>query len=816
MGDFFPLLDNIAPDKVWILEVYLTREEVELARDHRKNLLAFQATYASMIANPQLSTSTLHWRFQSSISSKALADSLRIRNRKNWRRRNKQPNGSVHSHRVKNLEPVASSTPQRKTKSDSIASDEVTISPHLSTVSYKSNRKSQALANSPGSNPGNETDELYVDAVDVDPTMAIGPKMLHLFSNSSSNAEEKVVGTDMQHEALNIKPIDVGSMPQLIVKEVKSQVQGTTGSTSSEGFATPSPTSPHMSKISPSQLPQVDSSFTPSFKTACESSLSADEAGKGGGGGVGTGTLTQKSNTEQDPQLEGSGSTSEPTQTTPINLQTKEVSSDHPNLSGIRKTHFSESDDDFVDSEDLEELLKHIALGNSTNQIDSSPGVRHPLIPSQNKTSSLVQTSALPTTGVPLTSSGNQNEESPPPPVPPRMPSPEDGSMVTGILDNPKGYPYLPQDDTPFNNQGTKELLNRVTCSEENGLNRTSWVYNTMGKGNGELKDTRDVRKSFLSPTRISEAATMSEGVVGGGVINGMMLYGDKKPEPPFPRRHDYEEIDDKVIKEIKQTNKSPIITTKKELVNDYEEIDKDTLIRGRPGQGKSSHPLLQNLSERSHPDGGVSNYGVNRYDDRDYEEIDDMEMDEEQRTSKHNSNGSGKDNALPFLEDDEDVHNTEDNESKTSSMTVTLDLSHIAKDYVMYSSRDMKVSSSVDIAQIPIDIDNESSEEAGGDGTVTPVEMTYNESMLSLVKAKLEQKGKKLQEDGEKNGEDLSSKLNDSVEYSSIHDEDGDSGSVFMSNSEIEESLPEQPVTEKLKTRTTWLTHTIDRQNTV
>ena len=77
----FKTPDNITPDKVWVIEVYLTREEEEMADDQRKDLSALQSTYSSLDANPRLASSTMSWHFQSPGPKSG-------RQRGQWRKKN--------------------------------------------------------------------------------------------------------------------------------------------------------------------------------------------------------------------------------------------------------------------------------------------------------------------------------------------------------------------------------------------------------------------------------------------------------------------------------------------------------------------------------------------------------------------------------------------------------------------------------------------------------------------------------------------------------------------------------------------------------
>lgn len=861
-----------------MLEVYLTREEVQTANDQRKDLSAFQATYASMDSNPNLSNTALHWRFQSSISSsKSSTESIKMR--KNWRQKSRRVKSASVSSRG---EPVASSTPNLKQpRSGSIKSEEaVVFSPGLSTVTFDHNHVKSAHSaakprrSSAGTTPGskqlssahtvgNDTDELYLDAVDVDPTAAIGPEMLRLFSRSTSHPNGE--GGEGPHLPLSTSTKDSsnssGSTDQASIRgrlmEVESQVHAT-GSTSSEGFATPSPTPPRKPSIAKSQLlPPEDPTMldaTSSFKTASDLSLhTADEER----GAAVSGNAAEHKTT---PTASSGG------------MQAPTIPQDHfYDPPRVRGGKHSESDDDFVDSEDIEKILQRVAK-EKKNHHSTGPSSYSPPPPPIPRRGIAAATPILtpashaeeapPTPPVRSDSTAQnfahpQKEETPPPPVPPRLPvysseSNDSGSMVAGILDQPEGYPYLPRKPGEQDDEPGKLVVVGKGAPEKGQLTKT-WIYDTLKRCdkytdsgvNGVILEGHEGegRDGGRSP---QEAISLSTEERGGAV-------GGAKDRTELHRRfddRDYEEIDDADPVDIKtRLAKANLERTGQPKVSD----------RANTGQPKSP----------------VKETGKDSSGDRDYEEIDDVDMDQvgnksnQDVPSQHAKPASNADyeeidypatkaesnistgpkeskgkgardvgvtakgggdgerdigNAALYLEHDEEIHDTD--ESKNSSMTVTLDLSHIAKDDIMYGSRDKKMGSSVDISRITIDNGESSAEEAGGDGTVTPVDNTFNESMFGLVKAKLEQQRKASEAlkplahagSGSGNGNGTESGLNDSAEYSSLPDEDENVFVNSQSQSELEDSIPDPTIgnaRNKNKTNT-WLPRTLDRKNTV
>ena len=705
---------------MWVLEVYLTREQALLADDQRKDISAFQASYASLDINPQLPTSTLHWRFQSSMST----NETPIKGRENWKRRMHKHRNLVHSRNSgsskhhnqtdssipssgSSMEPVASSTPQKKQRSSSNRSaDAVVLSPGKSSVHFdhnhiktkhkgqgstpptkmpqSSNRRESSDASLPNSpNPGNEADELYLDAVDVDPTMAIGPEMLRLFSRSTSRPEDGGKGEGEHSNKLLGAPAVTGGRSGEVDIQVRS-----TGSTSSEGFATPSPTPPRSSMITSTSL-QVDDSLAPevtsSFKTACESSLytttDEDESGN-----ADSGTLTRQSVAgEQDKKTAtGKPLLASPTSETKGQLNTASPASSQmetaSSSSNRRRSENSVSDDDFVDSEDLDELLKKLANKETFTPLPVFTSNANPPSPSRTSATSTEKKPPTPPPRNHIVRYPVVKNEEPPPPIPPRGTSgkQEEGAKVSG----------------------------------------SKSVSMPIGKEGGALSQQK---------------------------INGAP---------------------------VRDAIDNPVYMRTKVSERDYEAIDEDEKVQDGPKEGTN-----RGANHHPHP---VTTKCI--FDDRDYEEIDDEQL------------GDNMGNGAFYLEPEvtgEDVLDTEDTESKSSSVTVTLDLSHITKDDIMYGSREIKkMSSSVDIpkaSSIHINGDNDSSEEGGGDGTVTPIE-AESVPTPGLMKQKLEQNNGVSHLTGKEG--DNPSKLNDSGEYSSLPDDNDETGSVFISNSEPEESM--------------------------
>ena len=796
-----------------------------------------------------------------------------------------------------------------------------------------------------GNNTGNETDDLYLDAVDdVDPMAAIGPEMLRLFSRSTSHPNNNEgEGPSVGPEVDNLKGFsDSPGSAQIPVvgrvSEVESHVNNNTGSTSSEGFATPSPTPPRMSSMASSQLLlQVDSSgggggaldMTSSFKTACDLSLhTTDEEGERGAdvaaqdlaGLKATPTANREGSSVEKqgthlttPTANGEGGSQLTTPTAEKQGTDRPLPSLPPQMN---TRNFSESDDDFIDFHHLDAILKRVAEEKvPTDHQSSSPSPPPPPIPKRAliPLASRLEATAIEDPPIPPVRGNSvrnikvEKEDAPPPPplppkplpsldtqeTPPLPPKSPDIPMISGVLDQPKGLGYTYEPVKRSNKEG-KPVEDKKA---------TSWIYNTLKRNSDSSLlvsngGTEDMNESGQLPA--SNVPAGKEGVEMGGVSvepqRTDRVYEDIDGDgdgigtaltEPNPEQ-EYEEMDIQV-----NANQDTATTTSgrpdqgtpntgqlnkhanAHLEQDYEEMDDQlyteldpgvstpstgrpnqdtsTPSAGRPNQDTSTpitghsnpgtstgHPtpdMCTHPALKSPPGGKAQNYkktnGVGKpgfmgsgrpnppaarpaivkpSSDPDYEDIDDMlegvpVVTMTDTASKERDIG----NAALYLENDEEVHDTD--ESKTSSMTVTLDLSHIVKDDIMYGSREFKTSTSVDISRLSND---ESSEEAGGDGTVTPIEMTFNDSMFGLVKAKLDQQKRLAEGEAGTSGHGEGDRLNDSAEYSSLPDEDE---SVFLNSNSSEpeeEQLPETEGAGHKRAKAWALSRTMDKRNAV
>lgn len=973
-----------------MLEVYLTREQERSALQQRTNLSAFQDSYAAMYSNPQLSSSTLHWKFQSSVSAVPAKDTGK--NRASWTRKKKPKSLTSASSSISSppprqagqsmssrFKPVSSNVPRQPSRHSSdnaslLSEDAVMVSPGMASVSFsnehiKIKRKAEAARSRHKNKPHPtqdlmyrdravdlssnnaaliEADDLYLDAVDLDPEMAIGPEMLRIFSQSafSHSKKENKEGRGVDEirydgrVTQDEKFVSVNFVRPII--EVDGRAVRGTGSTSSEGFATPSPTPPKHSAVIP--IPgglQRDDSIGPdvtcSFKTANESFIcGTDEEGEGeewGKEGV------REANVEQITQVSPSSNR--------LTVRTRgghgplvEKTTRSTSTGVVVEQRQSYSDEDFVDSGDIDRLLEMVDTKKQTSTSNSA-GVDNdrltlsessPPPPPVPRRHCIATTTTTTTQYSSVTAHTADDEEVPPipplrvhsamqsppgstgncrqylpspltspegcslpencekekieeegeddksgPPLPPRLNSLEGSEevLMSGRLYSPMQFPYLPKmTSSPDDTAETRPASNGVQ-SKETSVLQSSWIYNSfdeMEEGLGGEKPDKErgggvmtgsdskgtnrtlaedgLNLSSASPTRLESnegVNTASEGRTG---LNGSPVVlkachknnsgtddeldentiaggegGNFRSDECVPSvlrfaSRDDEKIPDELPTNIGRRTRGTITESgssetviAEDSVRNYEEIQDQLLANfGRRTSGT--------VAESESSETVIAEVG-------DYEEMqDELPTNIERRTREMvtESESSEADKEGGVLVDD--------TESKTSSMTVTLDLSHIARDDIMYmgSSGEYRMnncsSSSVDvsrISQIPINVSgNESSEETGRDGMVTPVEITYNESMFNLVKEKQkvqERVGMVVAAVGGKErrldvGEDYDDDFddagsNDSAEYSSFPDEDESVSGKYV-------GLSSHISSEVQKKSRTWLSHSMERPNVV
>ncbi len=189
----FSFADNIAPGKVWVLEVFLTGEEDSLVKDALKNHSGFKTAYSSLDKSAHLTMSSITQIVQSS-------ETTMMKSRGKWRRlTNKSTVGTSHtdgcespdSVRQQKPSPIQAgvnltSTPlsnEGKRCSSSHFEDAVVISPNMSTVFFdKSSPEVQPRHSSSSSTRQDGDESEFVDAVETMDTVLVASKGVFVWS----------------------------------------------------------------------------------------------------------------------------------------------------------------------------------------------------------------------------------------------------------------------------------------------------------------------------------------------------------------------------------------------------------------------------------------------------------------------------------------------------------------------------------------------------------------------------------------------------------------------------------------------------------
>jgi len=445
----------VVPDKVWVLLVYLTRKQKKMAWEQRENISTIQESYRGMSANPQLANSTLQWRLQPNASAPLSTGPKQVR-KQTWSRRSHKNGFSYISalspssskgvvgkggDKEDPRKPLSTSTPQQgggEKHGSGAGSKSVEEGPSADTGRYGQDHAAKNKRRSSAQGPHkdkkkssssqqdsldldlmNDTDEVYEDAMSVDPTMALGPELLRLYSNSSpgdqkgtENAEKKVVQQQQQQLELRLnddEPVKI-HQPNL-------RLTHGTGSTSSEGFATPSPTPPQRSSIITIAIgghahAQREDSVGPelalSYQTANESFFcgTEDEGTERGKGQHHENGSDQQQNAKSAERGTAVG-----------------VTGDDDNVARDAKKSFEESDD-FVDPDELERLLQIVRKDNpsskspgssDSNRLNLSDSIPPPV---PNRSSSFAVTTSTGHRSPAVTKSTRSFSEAPPLPPP--------------------------------------------------------------------------------------------------------------------------------------------------------------------------------------------------------------------------------------------------------------------------------------------------------------------------------------------------------------------------------------------------------------
>ena len=316
------VLDNVAPETVWVLEVYLTPEEAEDLIDSKKDLNEYQQAYDEMKPNPTFidSAVTLTTRYHTNNtaqSSRNIAKPAR-RTAKPWRPnigRSRAPERTPSTEDYYNIPSTLTSTPdviEASTRSENVAVLDTT-SPNVSVrFQKKQDEKSKEVTDptltgrqkvnvgSQRSRLGNDREmpqlhgrsekRSYDNRPYDDPNEFVNISPAEL-SSAKHQTQNKQTTTSLTPENVpSLSPIPVSlsiPIPEYDVSEGNSPILGVPGSSDDERFATPSPnlrmmyttTSNQASPMQPSDdtaapVPTLDSSScvdnSSSFQTADE------------------------------------------------------------------------------------------------------------------------------------------------------------------------------------------------------------------------------------------------------------------------------------------------------------------------------------------------------------------------------------------------------------------------------------------------------------------------------------------------------------------------------------------------------------------
>ncbi len=326
-----PPADNIAPGKVWVLEVFLTGEEESLTRDTLKDHSGLRTAYSS-----------LDRAAQTTLTQMQVSATSPLRTKGQWRRQtNNSTVGGVsytdggfqstpRSGKPPPLQASSSpvtSTPtaivgnHNKMKSTSRSEDAIVISPNLSTVFFDKPLFEMKPRLSSSSSTKQDMDESeYVDAVE---TMESTVDMSQGASGNPSSSAQ----------AIPIKREDSDA----VFEDARP------GSVSSEVYATPSPSPPREPKTQDGGTKEKDDDNTLTRDQKQENNpatLTNEELSKL----INTPVFLDSS--EQEVSITTVQSANRTSMINPLPPSWK-----------FRTTPDSDCDDDFVDSETLDKML---------------------------------------------------------------------------------------------------------------------------------------------------------------------------------------------------------------------------------------------------------------------------------------------------------------------------------------------------------------------------------------------------------------------------------------------------------------------------
>ena len=846
-------LDDIAPNKVWVLEVFLSPDEVHSASNSRKDHIAFQAAYASLDTNPHLTTSALNWRFQinssggnsvgssGGISSSTGGNSSTTKQRGNWRNRTTATKSNSPSkmsfvkasHTTPDLSscttqdttntidhPVATSTPQsHRTSGDAItmnlAQGSVSYSPSasyrsksrkgdspISPTTNKDTTSTTTAVSDTGNKKQQEQEELlYVDAMeDIDPTLL----------------------PPIQAANTNTAAVHVSATTAESTSSPVGRIESRPTSTSSEGFSTPPPT-PLQDKTSmaiPFKLSDgigvVSESSSASFKTACDSLI---EKGEDKQDGDNSDTLTRDTQDidgiDKVLAVDLNDSEIEKIVNTPIAASIDANQRSISMISGgasahrvptysapLRSWNFknepvveSDDDSDFVSSTELQEMI----MESKKLNVSDLPQAMHCTNPAPDA-----------------------------PPLPPRRSSPKTSKNVShqeeALVQDQEEAPPRPPKPSLLQKPGVESLQEndelKTTNSEdhdETTSRPTEGVTPAITTANTNVVDSaRDVVNGHPEDNSIEHKHCTGKKIIPNGILKNSDEYITTANGAETETAEDKAELGTEAIK-----SDEDISSEDTPVVNGAPETP--PIANGEDVHPESNDSAVKEDSVDQHIDtnGTSSPTETVTESDNNTSNKPDLDLRGEQESSNQKQEGSSQtgtesganeDTALDVeeldvvfteetqegkTEDNRNVENRNDRPVSKVRLPVSESLAGVLQEM-----------------GLPIDesIETELDQPSG---TVTPVEMTLNESTIkfaSQVKVKLEQ------------GEEEGSKLNNSGEYSSApEDIELDGESLLASEEGSTASLSKSSTLSGYGVGTgsrprsrSWLAKTMDRNRSV
>ena len=843
-------LDNIAPGKVWVIDVFLYDDDVDQAKGSRKNHSKIDDVYSSLHVNPNpthhppsnlnltppTAPKRTHGQWRNKRTSRSSpppplpnrSTSLRpdsagdkppplpTRDPPNFR---PSATASTSSFTSSSGQPLASSTPQQHSRASITSEGAIQLSPGLTRVQFHqppsknpsldpivavSKKLEKAAATSKKDNDYEDLDEWE----NIDPSMALPGRVL-----SKRQQQQTAAGSpsNMSNGAapMKIMPNNGGSP----VVGGLANSRPSTGSMSSEGFTTPPPSLPARSQV---ELPDESGDHThrnrgESMLTRHVSEMTDDEIEKLVNTPI---TLPQN---DQPPVAVVSNAKPQRVPALPSEMRSWKFK--------IATEPESDDDNDFVDSTELQEMLL-------ANQLE-----KH-------------------TPGTANTSEGdkpNNSSRSPsPPPLPPR-------EYTLSIMRKSKSSTLDETDGAATNGEVQLPVATVVGQLSKQTVVPPLHVRHVTGMGVGLLYSEHDVDGDMR----------------GGGKDGGALKSVDQRASASWLYSDDLDVDPGK-----DQSTENGIDTTDDDVTGLYNTVQ-PTRVKGAAGRttgdgGRSRSKAI--YEDVSTPFGNGGNPAINGSKDDDAISTDqikvlilpentttrakatnaDADYDHLQESEPLNTGGAPFEMARNTSTSvDRDTHTT--NGLSSLSLPLTIDeqgkfQSSVLSDDVFNDSAvtpmeepsskngqrlelgaqslkpddiDVSVQSSYEKENTPFRLDSVTTDmelssittvddSLMRDGTVTPVQMTLNESIVNMMRYRVSPTPE--QASGSGTTGDDENELLDSAEYSSLPEEDGEMEEVggAGSKSSTRTDMTEITYEELGRPRTkSWLTKTMEIRKT-